>query len=128
MIYVDASVALAEILAEDRHPGADFWNNSLISSRLLQYEVWTRLHAHRGGAAHTALARVVLGRVALAELSEDVLARALEPFPVAVRTLDALHLATIEFLRGEGAAPHLATYDARMRDAAERLRIALYAW
>jgi type IV pilus assembly protein PilB len=31
-----------------------------------------------------------------------VLARALEPFPVPLRTLDALHLAAVAFLRGRG--------------------------
>jgi hypothetical protein len=40
MIYVDTSVALAEILAEDHALPPSFWDESLISSRLLEYEVW----------------------------------------------------------------------------------------
>ena len=35
----------------------------------------------------------------LIESAPPVLARALEPFRIPVRTLDALHLATIEYLR-----------------------------
>lgn len=45
MIYVDTSVVLAQILAEDRKPPRSFWDEDLISSRLLEYEVWTRLNA-----------------------------------------------------------------------------------
>jgi hypothetical protein len=37
--------------------------------------------------------------VVLIELAPAVLSRPLEPFPLPVRTLDALHLASIEFLR-----------------------------
>ncbi|HTQ47092.1 MAG TPA: hypothetical protein VMI75_30260, partial [Polyangiaceae bacterium] len=50
---------------------------------------------------------------------------ALEAFPVAVRTLDALHLASLEFLRQEGHAVELLSYDERMLDAARKMRIAV---
>ena len=71
--------------------------------------------------------RLLLGRLALTELTPTVLSRALEPFPVAVRTLEGLHLASIEFLRGQGQAVELATYDERLSAAARRLRIPLYS-
>ena len=32
MIYVDTSVVLAELLAEDRRPDEDFWTQTLVSS------------------------------------------------------------------------------------------------
>jgi len=51
------------------------------------------------------------------------MARALEPFPIAVRTLDALHLASIEFLRAQRQAVTLASYDSRLIDAARRMKI-----
>lgn len=47
LIYVDTSVALAHLFAEDRRPPASFWTETLVSSRLLDYEIWTRLHARR---------------------------------------------------------------------------------
>ena len=93
MIYVDTSVALAELLAEDRRPAESFWNQTLVSSRLLEYEVWIRVHARKLARSHGEAARALVGRVALLELVSPVLTRALEPFPRPVRTLDALHLA-----------------------------------
>jgi predicted nucleic acid-binding protein len=127
MIYVDTSVVLAELLAEDRRPDPDFWEATLVSSRLLEYEVWTRLHARRLGGTHGEAARRIIGRLALLELVSPVLQRALEPFPRTVRTLDALHLASAQFLRDRDRSLRLATYDARLADAATTLGIALYA-
>jgi hypothetical protein len=60
-------------------------------------------------------------------LTPLVLARALEPWPMAVRTLDALHLASIEFLRGRGQEVTLASYDDRILAAARGLSIPLFA-
>ena len=126
MIYVDTSVVLAELLAEDRRPRDDFWNQTLVSSRLLEYEVWTRVHARKLARTHGEAARALVGRVALLELVLPVLTRALEPFPKPVRTLDALHLASTEFLRERQPAIRLATYDGRQAAVAEAMGVALY--
>jgi hypothetical protein len=67
----------------------------------------------------------MIGAIALAELIPPALTRALEPFPVAVRTLDALHLASIEFSRANGQTIELATYDQRLASAARALSIDL---
>lgn len=123
MIYLDASVALAQLFAEDRTPPRDLWREPLTASRLLQYEVWTRVHARRLDAPHGEKVRELLDGVAYIELAPPVLARALEPFPLPVRTLDALHLATMDFLRGHGQAVELASYDARLLAGAQALRI-----
>ena len=88
MIYVDTSVALAQLLAEDRTPPAALWAEPLVSSRLLQYELWNRIHARGLGSSHGEDVRHLLGRIALLELTSSVLARAVDPFPVAVRTLE----------------------------------------
>ena len=125
MIYVDSSIALAHLLVEDRRPSPALWTEPLIASRLLEYEVWCRLHAHALAASHGAGARELLGRVSMVELSPLVLARALEPFPVPLRTLDALHLASIEFLRSCRLQPRLASYDERMLRAATAMGIDL---
>ena len=58
-------------------------------------------------------------------LDPPVLARALEPFRVPVRTLDALHLASIEFLRSRRQAVELLSYDERLLAAARAPRIPL---
>jgi len=125
MIYVDTSVILAELLVEGRQPKASLWQQPLVSSRLLQYETWTRVNARDLAGSHGERARELLGQVSLLELLPEVLARALEPFPVAVRTLDALHVASVEFLRGRGEAVQLATFDERMRAVARKLKIPL---
>lgn len=127
MIYLDSSVVLAQLLAEDRVPPAALWAEPLVSSRLLEYEVWTRIHARRLGSSHGDLVRAVLGRVALLELVAPVLSRALEPFPIPVRTLDALHLASLDFLRGHGQTVRVASYDDRLVTAARRLDIEIFA-
>jgi len=126
VIYVDSSVVLAQLLADDRFPDPAFWEGGpFVSSRLLEYEVWNRVNARGLNVSHADELRLLLGRVNFLELVSPVLARALEPFPVAVRTLDALHLASIEFLRGLGQRPLLATYDRRLADAATGLGISL---
>lgn len=123
MIYLDTSLALAHLLGEDRAPPGTLWNEVLVSSRLLQYELWTRIHARKLTASHGEAVRAVLARVAMLELAPAVLARALDPFPVPVRTLDALHLASIEFLRSEGQTIRIATYDERLLAAARALGV-----
>ncbi|MPZ33784.1 MAG: hypothetical protein GEV13_22805, partial [Rhodospirillales bacterium] len=77
MIYLDSSVALAQLLAEDRTPPGTLWQESLVASRLLEYEVWNRLHARGLGRSHGEEARSLIGRVALVELVPPVLGRAL---------------------------------------------------
>ena len=127
MIYLDTSVALAHLLAEDRALPEALWQSPLVASRLLEYEVWNRIHARGLARSHGEEARVLIGRVALIELAPPVLAQALEPFPVPVRTLDALHLASLEFLRDRGQTIELATFDERMLTAARALGISLIA-
>ena len=128
MIYLDTSVALAHLLAEDRRPPARLWDETLVASRLLEYEIWTRLHARGLSESHGEAARGLVGRLALLELSPPVLARALEAFPVsaAMRTLDALHLASCDYLRRQGQTLSLASYDRRMTTAARSLSIPLF--
>jgi predicted nucleic acid-binding protein len=126
VIYVDSSVALAQLLAEDIRPHPSFWERQpLVASRLLEYEVWTRIHARSLATSHGDAVDDLLGRIGFLEMAPTVLARALEPFPARIRTLDALHLATMDFLRGQGQRLSLATYDRRLADAAVVLQIPL---
>ena len=126
MIYLDTSVVLAQLLAEDHRPPASLWDETLVASRLMEYEVWTRLHARGLAESHGEAASGLIGRVALLELSPPVLARALDAFPVPVRTLDALHLASCDYLRNQGQSVSLASYDRRMTAAARALAMPVY--
>lgn len=127
MIYLDTSVALAHLLGEDRRPPEALWIGPLVASRLLEYELWTRVNARGLAGSHGDAARALLAEVSLVELAPDVLSRALSPFPVPVRTLDALHLATADWLRGNGQQVKLATYDARLEAAARALGLPIAA-
>ena len=59
-------------------------------------------------------------------LAPPMLERALEPFAVPLRTLDAIHLASLDYLRKtRGWRIELATYDRRMAEAAEAMDVAV---
>jgi len=126
MIYLDSSVALAHLLAEDRFPPESLWQESLASSRLLQFETWNRINALGLGASLGELVRDVIARLAIVEMTPQTLARALEPFPMPVRTLDTLHLASMHYLASLGQTVRLASYDQRLLDAAGRLGFDVY--
>ena len=126
MIYLDTSVALAQLLAEDHYPPEDLWAETLVSSRLLEYELWNRINARGLAESHDESLRTLLGRMAFLELSPTVLARALQPFPVPVRTLDALHLASATFLLERSQEVLLASYDRRMLETARGLGVPVY--
>jgi len=123
VIYLDSSVALAHLLDERRAPPSALWDEPLVSSQLLEFEVWNRLHALGFARSHGESTRFLIGQVLLIELSRPKLARALEAFPVPVRTLDGLHLATMNFLRSQGRDVQLASYDARLLAGARALGI-----
>ena len=127
MIYLDSSVVLAQLLAENRRLPTALDKAALVSSRLLEYEVWNRIHARGLAPSHADQVRAILDHVALMDLTAAVLGRALQPFSVPVRTLDGLHLATVEYLRAAGAAVELASFDRRLVAGAQALGIALFA-
>lgn len=126
MIYLDTSVVLAHLLAEDRQPPPQLWAETLVSSRLLEHEAWTRIHDAGLRESHGDALRGILARVAMLELHPSVLQRALDPFPTPVRTLDSLHLASACFLRDRNQRLSLATYDTRMEAAAAALAVPIY--
>jgi hypothetical protein len=124
MIYLDSSVALAHLLAEDRFPPDELWEEQLVSSRLLECEVWNRVNAHQLQKSHGDAVRNLIGRITMIEMVGPVLTRALQPFPVPVRTLDAIHLAALEFIRAQKQSVQLASYDQRLVATARLLGFA----
>ena len=128
MIYLDSSVALAHLLVEDRRPPESLWEEPLVSSRLLEYELWTPIHSRGLAGSHGEAVRLLIGRVSLLELAPSVLVRALDPFPgpSPLRTLDALHLASCAYLAVHGQAVALASYDRRMSAVARAMEIPLF--
>jgi hypothetical protein len=124
MVYLDTSVAMARIAGEAASPPEDLWVEDLISSRLLEYETWSRLDFKGLTETHGSLAKRLLGLVSLLELIEPVVGRARRLG--VLRTLDALHLASMLWLVDQGVEVRLASYDRLLNDAAERLGIARY--
>jgi hypothetical protein len=118
---------LAQLLAEDRVPPPSLWDELLVSSRLLEYEVWARINGRGLARSHGEGVRDILARIAMVELLPTVLARALEPFPRPVRTLDALHLASAHYLANARQSVSMATYDDRMSATATAIGIPLYS-
>ena len=94
---------------------------------MLEFEVWNRVHAYRLAGTHAYEASTLLQGVELLEMNRPILSRALEPWLAPLRTLDALHLATLEYLRRQGEMVELASYDGRLIAAAQALGIPL-AW
>jgi predicted nucleic acid-binding protein len=121
VIYLDTSVALAKLLAESKRPPLKFWDDG----RLLEYEIRNRINARQLEARLRTEVGTLLERVDFVELEPGVLQRALKPFPAPTRTLDGLHLATMDYLRSIGQAVELATYDQRLLKAATALGIAI---
>ncbi len=127
MIYLDSSVALAHLFREPRRPPDAFWDEPLCSSRLLQYELWNRMHARGESPSRIAAASYLVSGMLLVEMVPEALERALEPFPSPPRTLDALHLATMHFLREQGRDVVLASYDERFTASARALGFGIAA-
>jgi hypothetical protein len=126
LIYLDSSVVLADLFTERRNVSDSFWREDLVSSRLLEYEVWNRIHARDLARAKGERAKFLINQIDLIDMTPAVLARALKPFSISLRTLDSLHVASLEYLHAKDRLMVLASYDKRMVAAAESLDIQLY--
>jgi predicted nucleic acid-binding protein len=126
--YVESSALLAALLEHDRAALSALRKKArLITSALTVAEasrvivrarVDGRLTAARQGSAVRALQRFER-RAAIVTIGDHILRRLGRPFPVEpVRTLDAIHLATIELLGEPPDRITVITRDARVRDNA----------
>lgn len=127
LLYLDSSAIVKLVVAE---PETDAllaflggWPNR-VSSALARVEVLRAVS--RSGVSPQVRRRAlrVLARIALVEVDEPVLAAATRLGPPALRTLDALHLATARSLDGLAG---VVTYDQRLAGAARRLRVRVFA-
>jgi hypothetical protein len=125
LIYLDSSVAARPVVRGGSIAARCALGGAAGLHRLLECEVWNHAHARGLGLAFSGSTQALIGRVRLLELVPTILARALQPFSVPVRILDALHLATIDFIRGQGETVELASYDNRLIRAARTLGMAL---
>lgn len=120
--YVDSS-ALVKLVIEEPESAALRRalrrRPSLVASALVRTEVPRAVLPH--GDAAVARAQVVLALVDLIRVNDQILREAGALLPPEVRSLDAIHLATVVHLRQDVST--LITYDARMAAAARALKI-----
>jgi predicted nucleic acid-binding protein len=123
--YVDASVLLRVIQGAPGSLGS--WPElQPIASELIRVEclrVVDRARTSHGvddlvSSQHRASVLMALTAFFLAPISSTILERAADPFPTALGTLDAIHLATALRLREEYAALAFATHDRELATAA----------
>ncbi|MBI3929445.1 MAG: type II toxin-antitoxin system VapC family toxin [Armatimonadetes bacterium] len=121
-VYLDSS-ALVKLVVEEPEskPLRRFLqrHSVRVSSALARVEV-PRAVRFQGGEARTRAA-LVLSRVQLLRLDDDLLDAAAQLEPGVLRSLDAIHLASAGALGEELEA--LVTYDARMQEVAGLLGI-----
>jgi predicted nucleic acid-binding protein len=130
--YLDTSTVLAWLLEGSEALTPLEGSTHVASSRLLRTEVarglyralqTNRLSAVATAAAQHRFARLAT-RIASIRLTESVLRRAEGPYPVVVRTLDALHLASAEqwlnaeLPAGEPSRLSIWSLDSRMNECA----------
>jgi predicted nucleic acid-binding protein len=116
LVYLDSSAFVKLVMAEPETSAlliALQGVERLVSSEILEIEV---LRATRRGGGDTAAARSQLAGVGLIPLNRALRTRASELDPPAVRSLDAIHIATALGL-GE-RLDAFYTYDGRMALAA----------
>ena len=117
--YVDASALVKLVLDEPNSPAMFRWyveSQRIATSRIGVIE--TRRAAARGVHDPDRL-RVILATVDVLEVLESIVERASSVAPPALRTLDAIHLATALALVPDLDA--FVTYDDRLAEAARNL-------
>ena len=117
--YVDASVLLRLVFGEE--PLLSVWDRITrpVSSELIRVECLRTLDRARLAfrlddevvAERRAALLELIARLELAPVSSAVLERAAEPFPTALGSLDAIHLASALALRDQLEPLILATHD-----------------
>lgn len=125
VVYLDASALVKLILAE---PESDLLRRYLsagprgLSSRVAVVEVHRAVQRQSEVEAGEQV-DAVLARVALIELDESIARLAARVHPSALRTLDAIHLASALAVGEELEA--FVTYDDRLADAAQGAGLAV---
>jgi len=131
-VYIDASVILRVILGEP-NPLPEWGSLAPMSSELVRVECLRVIDRAKlqlrvpdeQSAGHRARALLALATFRLVGLSPWILDRASNPFPTALGTLDAIHLATALELRDEVSDLALATHDRELAIAAQAVGFAV---
>ena len=129
--YLDSSVLLRHILLGEEPIRHALEFPRVVSSELIEIECRRVLHRCRlaGELTDEALTVArerldeVLAGIDLLEMSRQIKQRAMDPFPVNVRTLDALHVATALMVGEDAGGVALFSHDEGMNRCARSLGI-----
>ena len=129
--YLDSSVLLRHILLGEEPIRHALEFPRVVSSELIEIECRRVLHRCRlaGELTDEALTVArerldeVLAGIDLLEVSRQIKQRAMAPFPVNVRTLDALHVATALMVGEDAGGVALFSHDEGMNRCARSLGI-----
>ena len=129
--YLDSSVLLRHILLGEEPIRHALEFPRVVSSELIEIECRRVLHRCRlaGELTDEALTVArerldeVLAGIDLLEVSRQIKHRAMAPFPVNVRTLDALHVATALMVGEDAGGVALFSHDEGMNRCARSLGI-----
>jgi predicted nucleic acid-binding protein len=125
-VYLDASAAVKLVVSEPESSSVTTFlagEVSRVSSRVLAIELIRAVT--RASPSSLDQARSLLGVIEFIELDEEIAERAAGLEPAALRSLDAIHLATALALGEDLDA--FVTYDARQGDAARTLGLTVEA-
>lgn len=119
MIYLDSSALVKAIVQEEQSSvvRALMVDKLVMASALSVVDVLRAVR--RRDESHTLAARMALAQAALIPISDSVLSQAGLLGPGALRSLDAIHLASALLIRDELDA--FVSYDDRLLDAASAL-------
>jgi len=129
VIYLDTSAIVKLIRIEDESAALVGWLNEqsgqpLVASALAEIELPRALR--RSQPEVLSLVAAVLSRLHRVDINAAVRATAAAYVEPTLRTLDAIHLATAEFLVASGLQfTAFVTYDKRLAEAASRIGLPL---
>jgi predicted nucleic acid-binding protein len=129
VIYLDTSAIVKLIRIEDESAALVGWLNEqsgqpLVASALAEIELPRALR--RSQPEVLSLVAAVLSRLHRVDINAAVRATAAAYVEPTLRTLDAIHLATAEFLVASGLQfTAFVTYDKRLAEAARRIGLPL---
>jgi uncharacterized protein len=128
VVYLDSSALVKLVVAEPESSAlVEFLRgrSERVSSAVALAEVPRALRRAGFGASERRRSREVMARIALVDVDRRILAAAAALDPPALRTLDAVHLATALAVREDLEV--LVTYDRRLAAAAESVHLEVSA-
>lgn len=131
MIYLDTSALVKLVRVENESAALINWiddrpDEQLVASTLVEIELPRALRRHQEAALGSVAP--ILRKLYRIEMSATVRATAAAYQEPALRSLDAIHLATAEFLIASGAAlTAFITYNRRLETTAKILGMAVVA-